>query len=77
MCSSVSLYDYYCRRAAEDAKTRGNNYYKQKQFPEAIACYEEAIEKDPSNMSYISNLAAVRLELKEYDACIDLCKYVF
>ncbi|EQC31285.1 hypothetical protein SDRG_10888 [Saprolegnia diclina VS20] len=62
------------KRAAEEAKARGNAFYKQKQFADAITCYEEAIAKDSTNMSYLSNLAAVRLELKEYDACIEQCK---
>ncbi|OQR92565.1 hypothetical protein ACHHYP_03500 [Achlya hypogyna] len=62
------------KRAAEEAKARGNAFYKQKQFADAIKSYEEAIAKDPTNMSYLSNLAAVRMELKEYDACIEQCK---
>ena len=64
------------KRAAEDAKQRGNALYKQKQFSDAIACYEEAIAKDANNMSYYSNLAAVKLEMGQYDACIEDCKYV-
>ncbi|CAK4068225.1 unnamed protein product [Aphanomyces euteiches] len=62
------------KKAAEDAKTRGNGFYKQKKFPEAIACYEEALEKDPTNMSYLSNLAAVNLEMGDYAKCIENCK---
>lgn len=64
------------KKAAEAAKQRGNELYKQKQFAEAVTCYNEAIEKDPTNISYVSNLAAVKLEMGEYDACIDDCKYV-
>ncbi|OQS06544.1 hypothetical protein THRCLA_01414 [Thraustotheca clavata] len=62
------------KKAAEECKARGNTFYKQKQFTEAIKAYEEAIAKDPTNMSYLSNLAAVRMELKEFDACIEQCK---
>ncbi|CAI5730856.1 unnamed protein product [Hyaloperonospora brassicae] len=62
------------KRAAEDAKQRGNALYKQKQFSEAIACYQEAIDQDANNMSYYSNLAAVKLEMGQYDACIEDCK---
>ncbi|RQM25183.1 hypothetical protein B5M09_000762 [Aphanomyces astaci] len=64
----------YAVVAADEAKARGNALYKQKQFPEAIAAYEEALSKDPTNMSYLSNLAAVYLELKDYDQCIVQCK---
>ncbi|KAE9311205.1 Hsp70-Hsp90 organizing protein 2 [Phytophthora fragariae] len=62
------------KKAAEEAKQRGNAFYKQKKFSEAIECYTEAIEKDASNMSFYSNLAAVKLEMGQYDACIEDCK---
>ncbi|CAI5704879.1 unnamed protein product [Peronospora farinosa] len=62
------------KKAAEEAKQRGNAFYKQKKFSEAIECYNEAIENDATNMSYYSNLAAVKLEMGQYDACIEDCK---
>ncbi|RLN47210.1 hypothetical protein BBJ29_004689 [Phytophthora kernoviae] len=62
------------KKAADEAKQRGNNFYKQKKFAEAVECYNEAIEKDATNVSYYSNLAAVRLEMGLYDACIEDCK---
>lgn len=64
------------KKAAEDAKQRGNAFYKQKKFDDAIACYNEAIEKDATNMSYLSNRAAVQLEKGDFEACIEDCKYV-
>ncbi|KAG6583161.1 Stress-induced-phosphoprotein 1 [Phytophthora cinnamomi] len=62
------------KKAADDAKQRGNALYKQKKFSEAIECYNEAIEKDATNMSFYSNLAAVKLEMGQLDACIEDCK---
>ncbi|OWZ06184.1 hypothetical protein PHMEG_00021595, partial [Phytophthora megakarya] len=62
------------KKAADEAKQRGNGFYKQKKFSEAIECYNEAIEKDSTNMSYHSNLAAVKLEMGQFDACIADCK---
>lgn len=62
------------KREAEAAKQRGNDFYKQKQFSEAIECYNEAIAKDGANMSYYSNLAAVKLEMGQFDACIEDCR---
>ncbi|CAI5700748.1 unnamed protein product [Peronospora effusa] len=62
------------KKAAEEAKQRGNAFYKQKKFSEAIECYNEAIGSDATNMSYYSNLAAVKLEMGQYDACIEDCK---
>ena len=39
-------------------------------FPEALEAYSEAIELDNTNMSFLSNKAAVFFEQKEYEACI-------
>lgn len=39
-------------------------------FPEALEAYGEAIELDNTNMSFVSNRAAVFFEQKEYEACI-------
>jgi stress-induced-phosphoprotein 1 len=62
------------KKAADAAKDRGNVFYKNKQFAEAVKCYEEAIEKLPTNIAYYTNLAAVKLEMGEHDACIADCK---
>lgn len=39
-------------------------------FSEALEAYGEAIELDNTNMSFLSNRAAVFFEQKEYEACI-------
>lgn len=62
------------KKQAEAAKQRGNDFYKKKQFADAVTCYEEAIAKDATNIAYYSNLAAVRLEMGAFDACIEDCK---
>lgn len=59
---------------ALEAKTRGNGYYKKKEFAKAIEAYEEAISLDDTNMSFYTNLAAVQFELEKYDECIEQCK---
>ncbi len=56
------------------AKERGNAHYKKKEFDEAIACYDEAIVLDPTNMAYLNNKAAAHLERGDTDGCIALCK---
>ncbi|CAM9451979.1 unnamed protein product [Hapterophycus canaliculatus] len=60
--------------AALVAKKRGNELYSKKSFPEALEAYGEAIELDGTNMSFVSNRAAVFFEQKEYEACITECK---
>lgn len=39
-------------------------------FPEALEAYEEAIELDSTNMSFVSNRAAVYLEQRKFEECI-------
>ncbi len=61
-------------KLAIEAKERGNKLYKSKKFDEALSAYDEAIELDPTNMTFISNKAAVYFTSKKYDECIEACK---
>ena len=47
--------------------------YKNKQFEEAIRKYEEASEVYPKDITYLTNLAAVLIETKEYQKCLETC----
>lgn len=59
------------RDAADKEKNAGNEFYKKRQFPEAIAKYEAAISADPTNIVYYTNLSAVYMETKEFQKAID------
>ena len=59
------------QRDAEAKKLEGNAFYKKKDFPNAIKFYSEAIELNPKEFTYYSNLAAVYFEMGEYDQVID------
>lgn len=59
---------------AAAAKERGNAFYKAKQFPEALAAYDEAISLDPTNMLLLNNKAAVYIELGEIDTALEWCQ---
>lgn len=62
------------QKAAVKAKEKGNSLYKSKKFDEALAAYDEAIALDPTNMTFVSNKAAVFFTSKRYDECIEACK---
>jgi len=58
---------------AQSAKKHGNDLYKGKKFEEALAAYDEAIALDNTNMTFLSNKAAVYFTQKKYDKCIEMC----
>lgn len=61
------------QRAAVKKKEEGNEFYKKKEFDQALAAYDEAIQLDPTNMTFLSNKAAVYFTQKKYQECVDTC----
>ncbi len=59
--------------SALDEKNAGNAAYKKRDFETAKSHYNKAIALDPTDMTFISNLAAVNFEEKNYDEVIELC----
>ncbi|XP_051977331.1 stress-induced-phosphoprotein 1-like [Xyrauchen texanus] len=62
------------KRMALKEKELGNAAYKQKDFANALKHYEEALKHDPSNMTYLSNQAAVYFEKGAFEKCRELCE---
>ncbi|KAH0464676.1 hypothetical protein IEQ34_004779 [Dendrobium chrysotoxum] len=58
---------------AQKAKEAGNTAYKKKDFEEAINHYTKAIELDDEDISFLTNRAAVYLEMGKYEDCIADC----
>ncbi|KAL8263777.1 hypothetical protein R6Q59_021907 [Mikania micrantha] len=59
---------------AQKEKEAGNGAYKKKDFETAIAHYTKAIELDDEDISFLTNRAAVYLEMGKYDECIKDCE---
>lgn len=60
-------------KEAEALKLQGNEFYKKKQFTDALNYYQQAIDRCPQELTYYSNKAAVFFEMKNYDECIKAC----
>lgn len=58
---------------AQKEKEAGNAAYKKKDFETAILHYSKAIELDDEDISFITNRAAVYLEMGKYEDCIKDC----
>ncbi|KAJ8405181.1 hypothetical protein AAFF_G00321720 [Aldrovandia affinis] len=61
------------KRQAVKEKELGNEAYKKKDFAVALKHYEAAMQHDPTNMTYLSNQAAVFFEKGEFEKCRELC----
>ncbi|XP_052755021.1 stress-induced-phosphoprotein 1 [Galleria mellonella] len=62
------------RRLALQEKDQGNEFYKKKEFENALEHYFKAIEHDPTDITFYTNIAAVYFEQKEYEKCIKECE---
>ncbi|KAA8521897.1 hypothetical protein F0562_012789 [Nyssa sinensis] len=58
---------------AQKEKEAGNAAYKKKDFETAIQHYTKAIELDDEDISFLTNRAAVYLEMGKYEECIKDC----
>jgi stress-induced-phosphoprotein 1 len=61
------------QKAAKAKKEEGNGLYKLKKFDEALNAYDEAARLDPTNMTFLSNKAAVYFSQKRWQDCADEC----
>lgn len=62
------------RKVALQEKDHGNECYKKKEFENALMHYQKAIDSDPTDITFYTNMAAVHFEQKEYEKCIKECE---
>jgi len=62
------------KKEALKIKDLGNASYKARKFEEALEHYSKAWELDPTNVSILTNKAAVYFEMGNYDDCIKACE---
>ena len=60
-------------KQAEVLKNEGNEFYKREQFAEALKKYDEALQLDENEITYINNKATAYFEMKDYEKCIEEC----
>ncbi|CAL1292911.1 unnamed protein product [Larinioides sclopetarius] len=62
------------KKQAIEEKDKGNQFYKERKFDEALEHYNKAIELDPLEMTFLTNKAAVYFEQKDFETCIKECE---
>jgi len=59
------------KRSAEDARYRGNEYMKAREYQEAINAYSRSLELNPDEAATYCNRAMAYLRVKNYARCIE------
>lgn len=59
--------DYQDEAKAQEAKQRGNDFFREKKFPEAIKDYEEAVKRAPNDAAIRNNLSAALTKIMDFN----------
>jgi stress-induced-phosphoprotein 1 len=57
---------YLSDEKAEEAKQRGNDFFREKAFGEAVKEYEEAVKRAPKNAAIRNNLSAALCKIMDF-----------
>lgn len=50
---------------AAEAKQKGNDHFRAKEWPQAVACYEDAVKRAPKNAAIRNNLSAALVKIMD------------
>jgi len=59
--------DYQDKAKAQEAKQRGNDFFREKKFPEAIEEYEDAVKRAPNDAAIRNNLSAALTKIMDFN----------
>jgi len=59
--------DYQDGGKAQEAKQRGNDFFREKNFPEAIREYEDAVKRAPNDAAIRNNLSAALTKIMDFN----------
>jgi stress-induced-phosphoprotein 1 len=65
---------YYDPELGAQAKERGNAFFKEQKFPEAVKEYTDSIKRHPKDHTVYSNRAAAYMKLGAYDDAVKDCE---
>lgn len=58
--------NYQDDEKAEEAKQQGNTHFRNKEWPKAVAAYEDAVKRAPKNAAIRNNLAAALCKIMDF-----------
>merc|ERR1719456_1231942 len=64
------------QKKADEHKVKANELYKKRSFEEALAEYQKAIDAEPNDATYHTNMAACLMEKGDFEKCLSTCQTV-